>query len=44
MNASSSKPEYISEDCQAIQSSASPKVSSQKLEKIDINNTINKTQ
>ncbi|CAI6373546.1 unnamed protein product [Macrosiphum euphorbiae] len=42
MNASSSKPEYISEDCQAIQSSASPKVSSQKLEKIDINNTINK--
>eukprot|EP00102_Acyrthosiphon_pisum_P020869 XP_016658079.1 PREDICTED: uncharacterized protein LOC107883120 [Acyrthosiphon pisum] len=32
--------EYISEDCQAIQSSASPKVSSTKLEEIDINNTI----
>ncbi|XP_029345733.1 uncharacterized protein LOC107884932 [Acyrthosiphon pisum] len=32
--------EYISEDCQAIQSSVSPKVSSTKLEEIDINNTI----
>lgn len=30
-----STPEYISEDCQAIQSSASPK-----LDKIDINNSI----
>ncbi|CAI6347037.1 unnamed protein product [Macrosiphum euphorbiae] len=40
MNTSSSTPEYISEDCQAIQSSASPKVSSPKLEKIEINNTI----
>ncbi|XP_008179815.2 uncharacterized protein LOC100571833 [Acyrthosiphon pisum] len=40
MNTSSSTPEYISEDCQATQSSASPKVSSPKLEKIEITNTI----
>ncbi|XP_060857659.1 uncharacterized protein LOC132935201 [Metopolophium dirhodum] len=40
MNTSSSTPEHISEDCQAIQSSASPKVTSPELEKIDINNTI----
>jgi len=40
MNISSSTPEYISEDCQSIQSSASPKISSPELEKIDINNTI----
>ncbi|XP_029341273.1 uncharacterized protein LOC103308797 [Acyrthosiphon pisum] len=40
MNTSSSTPEYISEDCQAIKSSASPKVSSTKLEEIDVNNTI----
>ncbi|XP_029342055.1 uncharacterized protein LOC100571019 [Acyrthosiphon pisum] len=40
MSTSSSTPEYISEDCQATQSSVSPKVSSPKLEKIDITNTI----
>ncbi|XP_060849574.1 uncharacterized protein LOC132928718 isoform X2 [Rhopalosiphum padi] len=38
MNTSSSTPEYISEDWQAIQSSVSPKVSP-KLENIDINTT-----
>jgi len=36
----SSTPEYISEDWQAIQSSLSPKVSSPKLDNSDINNTI----
>jgi hypothetical protein len=41
MNTSSSTPEYISEDLQAIQSSVSTKVSS-KLENIDINTTIMK--
>eukprot|EP00102_Acyrthosiphon_pisum_P023967 XP_016661177.1 PREDICTED: uncharacterized protein LOC107884147 [Acyrthosiphon pisum] len=40
MNTYSSTPEYISEDCQAIQSSASPKVSSSKFKEIYINNTI----
>jgi len=38
MNTSSSTPEYISEDWQAIQSSVSPKVSP-KLENIDLNTT-----
>ncbi|CAI6373174.1 unnamed protein product [Macrosiphum euphorbiae] len=40
MNTSSSTPEYISVGGQAIQSIASPTVSSPKLEKIDIDNTI----
>jgi len=40
MNTSLSTLENTSEDCQAIQSSASPKVSSPTLENIDINNTI----
>lgn len=40
MNTSSSTPEYIAEDCQAIQSSASSKVFSPKLDKNDINDEI----
>lgn len=39
MNTSSSTPEYIAEDWQAIQSSVSPKVFSPKLENIDTNTT-----
>lgn len=39
MNTSSSTPEYIAEDWQAIQSSASPKVFSPKLENIKLENT-----
>lgn len=43
MNTSSSTPEYISEDWQAIKSSVSPKVSSPNLENIDdLNDTTNK--
>ncbi|CAH1720874.1 unnamed protein product [Aphis gossypii] len=42
MNTSSSTPEYIAEDWQAIQSSVSPKVFSPKLENNDINTTTTK--